>query len=78
MNRITPQNLPASCCNFTGSNVLHIKIFAKFDVDLFVTILNYQFNLALKWPSECNYSWNCMYHVITLQGCSRHKRFSQV
>ncbi len=37
------QNVPASCCNFTGSDVL-IRISAKFDVDLCVTFLNFQYN----------------------------------
>ncbi len=31
VNMIMPQNVPASCCNFTGSDVL-IRISAKFDV----------------------------------------------
>ncbi len=44
MNLIIPQNLPASCCNFTGSNVFLIRISAKFDVHLCVTFLNFQSN----------------------------------
>ncbi len=43
VNMIMPQNLPASCCNFTGTDVL-IKISAKFDVDLCLTFLNFQSN----------------------------------
>ncbi len=39
---IMHQNLPASCCNFTGSDVLLIRISTKFDVDLCVTFLNFQ------------------------------------
>ncbi len=39
---IMPQNSPASCCNFTRSYVLLIRISAKFDVDLCVTFLNFQ------------------------------------
>ncbi len=42
VNMIMAQNLPASCCNFTGSDVLLIRISAKFDVDLCVTFLNFQ------------------------------------
>ncbi len=34
---IIPQNVSTSCCNFTGSDVLLIRISAKFDVDLCVT-----------------------------------------
>ncbi len=34
----------ASCCNFIGSDVLLIRISAKFDVDLGVTFLNFQYN----------------------------------
>ncbi len=39
---ITTPNLFASCCNFTRSNVNHIKMSTKFDVDLCVTFLNFQ------------------------------------
>ncbi len=38
------QNLPASCCNFIGSDVLLIRISAKFDFDLCLTFLNFQYN----------------------------------
>ncbi len=41
---IMPQNVPASCCNFIGSNVLLIGISAKFDVELCVTFLNFRYN----------------------------------
>ena len=34
--------MPASCCNFTGSNVLHIKRSAKIEVDLCTIFLNFQ------------------------------------
>ncbi len=44
VNMIMPQNVPASCCNFTGSDVLLIRISAMFDVDLCVTFLNFQSN----------------------------------
>ncbi len=36
------QNLPASCCNCRGSDVLLIRISTKIDVDLCVTFLNVQ------------------------------------
>ncbi len=36
------QNLPASCCNFIGSDVLLIRISNKFALDLCVTFLNFQ------------------------------------
>ncbi len=39
-----PQNVSASCCNFTGSDVLLIRISAKFDLDLCVTFLTFQSN----------------------------------
>ncbi len=42
VNMIMHQNLPASCCNLTGSDILCIIISAKFDVDLCVTFLNFQ------------------------------------
>ncbi len=49
---IMPQNVPASCCNFTGSDVLLIKISAKFDVWPFQT-----FNIILnQMTCECNNS----------------------
>ncbi len=41
---IMPQNLLSSCCNFIGSNVLLVRISAKFDVELCVTFLNFQYN----------------------------------
>ncbi len=44
VNRIMPQNLPSSCCNFISSDVLLIRISAMFDVDLCVTFLNFQYN----------------------------------
>ncbi len=39
-----PQNVLASCCNFTGSDVLHIRILAKFYFDLSTTFLNFQYS----------------------------------
>ncbi len=39
-----PQNVSASCCNCTGSDVLLIRISAIFDVDLCVTFLYFQSN----------------------------------
>ncbi len=44
VNMIMPQNLPSSYCNFTGSDLLPIRLSAKFDVDLCVTFLNFQYN----------------------------------
>ncbi len=44
VNMIMPQNVSASYCNFTGSDVLLIRISAKFDVDLCATFLNFQYN----------------------------------
>ncbi len=44
VNMIMPQNLPTSCCNFTGRDVLFIRISAEFNVDLCVTFLNFQSN----------------------------------
>ncbi len=44
VNMIMPQNLPASCCNFSGSDVLLIIISAKFDVDVCVTFVTFQSN----------------------------------
>ncbi len=44
VHMIIPQNLPTSCCNFTGRDVLFIRISAEFDVDLCVTFLNFQSN----------------------------------
>ncbi len=41
---ILPQNLPSSCCNIIGSDVILIRISDKFDVDLCVTFLNFQYN----------------------------------
>ncbi len=41
VNMIMSQNLPASC-NFTGSDVLLIRISAKFDVDLCMTFLKFE------------------------------------
>ncbi len=43
LNTITPLNLPASWCNFKGSKVLNINISTKFDVDLCMTFMNFQF-----------------------------------
>ncbi len=44
VNMIMPHNVPASCI-FTGSDVLLIRILAKFDFDLFcVPFLNFQSN----------------------------------
>ncbi len=42
MNMIIPQDLPASWGNLTGSDVLNIKVLAKFDVDLCATFLKFQ------------------------------------
>ncbi len=42
VNMIMPQKLTASCYNFTGSDVLLIRISAKFDVHLYVTFFNFQ------------------------------------
>ncbi len=42
VNMIKHQNLPASCCNCTGSDVLLIGISTKFDLDLCVTFINFQ------------------------------------
>ncbi len=39
-----PQNLPSSCCDFTGNDLLLIRLSAMFDVDLCVTFLNFQYN----------------------------------
>ncbi len=44
VNMIMPQNLSPSCCKFIGSDVLLVRISAKFDVDLCVTFLNFQYN----------------------------------
>ncbi len=44
VNMIMPQNVPTSCCNFTGSDVRLNRISAKFDADLCVTFLNFQYN----------------------------------
>ncbi len=38
-NVIIPQDLPASYCNFTESDVPVIRMLAKFDVDVCVTFL---------------------------------------
>ncbi len=42
VNMIKHQNLSASCCNSTGSDVLLIRISTKFDLDLCVTFINFQ------------------------------------
>ncbi len=47
VNMIMPQNLSASCCNFTGSDVLLIRISAKFDVDICD-----HFKLSSRWRPE--------------------------
>ncbi len=39
-----PQNVPSSYCNVTGSDLLLVRLSAKFDVDLYVTFLNFQYN----------------------------------
>ncbi len=44
LNMIMPPNLPASCCNFTGSDVLLIRISAKFYIDLCEIFLYFQSN----------------------------------
>ncbi len=48
VNMINPLNMPASCCNYTGSNVLHIKIWAKFNDDHCTTLLS----IYVKWSCE--------------------------
>ncbi len=55
VNMIMPQNLPASCCNCTGSDILLIRISAKFDLDLCVTFLNFQAGSV----------WKCLMNTIT-------------
>ncbi len=39
VNKIMYQNLPASCCKCSGSDVLFIRISTRFDLDLCVTFL---------------------------------------
>ncbi len=54
----------ASCSNFTGSDVLFIRILTKFDVELCVTLLNFRSNS--KSNAHVN-AINYMYHVVALQ-----------
>ncbi len=49
---IMHQNLPASCCNCTGGDVLLIRISTKFDLDLCVTFLNFQAGII--WEDGVN------------------------
>ncbi len=67
VNKIMHQNLPASYCNCSGSDVLLIRISTKFDLDLCVTFLNFQAGNIWKdlvnaitfrrLPVSCNFTW---------------------
>ncbi len=68
VNIIMPENVHTSCCNFTGSDVLHIRILAKFYFDLSATFLNFQYSSMSSYlvnvmtPQNlpalcCNFTW---------------------
>ncbi len=65
---IMPQNLPASCYNCTGSDVLLIRMSAKFDVDLCVTFLNIQ--ICIKISEELNVSLCLTFLTCWTRSCS--------
>ncbi len=71
-------NLPASCCNFTGRNVLHIKISAKFDVDFYVTFLNFQTSSMLSGLMNVIALQKLHAFIKTLQNCSPHPNLRQI
>ncbi len=72
VNVIMHQNLPASCCNFTGSDVL-IRISAKFDLDLCVTFKSNDLVNAIT-PQKLHAHVPCC----SFTGIFPHQNFGQV